>query len=189
MSGVEAAWVIAAMTAATAVAEGVSARQTAKAEKKAYDENAEVLKRNAAQKRLENSINEDLQRSENRRRISKARAAMGEAGMLDSATALGALGQMSADAEQSALNFRFSSDSEAQNYMSQAGIQDYYGKVAQQKGRNAFNMGLINAGISGASSYGKAKKEFGNATLGDLFGGGSSPVEAGGTSSFSYTRF
>ena len=153
MSGVETAIVLGAASAAATIAQGYQSYQQGKQEKKAYDANADILRRNAAQKRLETSINEDLQRSENRRRISAARAAMGEAGILNSATSIGALGQMASDAEQNVLNYRYTGETEANNYLSQADMQNYYGRAAKANGKNAFKMSFINAGISGASTY------------------------------------
>lgn len=150
MSGIEIAAVIA--SAAATIGQGYSEYKSGKAEKEAYDKNAAILRRNAAQKRLETSLNEDLQRSENRKRISAARAAMGEAGILESATSLGALGQMSAEAEQSVLNYRYEGESEAQNYIEQADWQNYYGRAAKAKGKNAFKMSMINTGINLLSS-------------------------------------
>ena len=139
--------------AAATLAQGYSSYQEGKEQKKAYDTNAEILRRNAAQKRLETSINEDAQRRDYRRRLSAARAAMAESGALDSATSVGALGQMAADGEQNVLNYRYAGETEANNYMTQAAMQNYYGRVAKANGKNAFKMSFVNAGISGTSTY------------------------------------
>ena len=161
MSGVEVAAVLGIASAAATVAQGYQAYQQGKQDKKVYDTNAEILRRNAAQKRLETSINEDLQRSENRRRISAARAAMGEAGILNSATSTGVLGQMASDSEQNVLNYRYAGETEANNYLNQANMQNYYGRAAKANGKNAFKMSLLNGGISGVSSYVSAGGNFG----------------------------
>ncbi len=170
MSGVEIAVIGAVASAAATVAEGYAQYQQGKSEKKAYDTNAEILRRNAAQKRLETSMNEDLVRSENRRRVSAARAAMGEAGMLDSATAIGALGQMAAQEEQNALNLRFAGESEASNYMNQALLQNYYGKVAKANGKNAFKMSFLTGGMNGLSTYSSMDRKFGGNNIRDVTG-------------------
>ncbi len=167
MSGVELAAVAAIATAASTVMSGYQSYQEGKQEKKAYDANAAILRRNAAQKRLETSINEDTQRSENRRRISASRAAMGEAGVLNSATTTGALGQMASEAEQNVLNYRFSGESEALNYMNQAQMQNYYGRMAKANGKNAFKMSFLNAGVNGLSTYLSAGGTAGGAPAGD----------------------
>lgn len=159
MSGVEIA--LGAAAAAATVAQGYQSYQQGKQEKKAHDVNAEILRRNAAQKRLETSINEDMQRSENRRRISAARAAMGEAGILNSATSTGVLGQMAADAEQNVLNYRFAGESEAQNYLTQAMMQNYYGKAAKANGKNAFKMSFLEGAVNGVAAYMAAGGTFG----------------------------
>lgn len=161
MSGVEAAVILGAASAAATVAQGYQSYQEGKQQKKAYDTNADILRRNAAQKRLETSINEDTQRSENRRRVSAARAAMSEAGILNSATSTGVLGQMAADAEQNVLNYRYAGESEARNYMNQAAMQNYYGKTAKANGKNAFKMSFLNSGINGISTYLSAGGTFG----------------------------
>lgn len=158
MSGVEVAAIAATLAAVSTVAEGYSQYQQGKEQKKANDTNAEILRRNAAQKRLETSINEDAARAQSRQRISAARAAAAEAGMSDSATMLQSLGQMSADEEQNALNLRWQGESEAANYLSQADMQNYYGRVAKANGKNAFKMSLLNAGINGVSTFSSMNK-------------------------------
>lgn len=166
MSGVEVAVIAGIASAAATVAQGYQSYQQGKQEKKAYDTNAEILRRNAAQKRLETSINEDTQRSENRRRVSAARAAMGEAGILNSATSTGVLGQMASEAEQNVLNYRFAGESEASNYMNQAAMQNYYGRAAKANGKNAFKMSFLQGGINGLSTYMSAGGTFGGAPAG-----------------------
>ena len=86
--------------------QGYEQYKQGKAEKKAYDENARILRNNAARKRLENSLNEDILRSQKRQQMSKARAAFAEAGMATSATTTGVLGQMGSQLEQNILNQR-----------------------------------------------------------------------------------
>lgn len=150
-----AAWVVAnagtiatVAGAAATVAGGYSAYREGKEQKKAYDRNADILRQNAAKKRLETSLNEDIIRSQNRQKMSKARAAFAEAGMATSATTSGVLGQMGAEQEENALLTRYQGETEAVNYMNQANLQSFYGKQAAKQGRNAFNMSLIKAGVS-----------------------------------------
>lgn len=139
-------WIANAGWAEPAV-EGYEQYQQGKAEKKAYDKNADILRQNAARKRLETSLNEDIIRSQNRKKISKARAAFAEAGMATSATTMGVLGQMAAEQENNALNLRYQGETEAINYMNQASLQSYYGREAKRQGKNAFKMGLLKSGI------------------------------------------
>lgn len=150
-----AAWVVAnagtiatVAGAAATVAGGYSAYREGKEQKKAYDRNADILRQNAVKKRLETSLNEDIIRSQNRQKMSKARAAFAEAGMATSATTSGVLGQMGAEQESNALLTRYQGETEAVNYMNQANLQSFYGKQAAKQGRNAFNMSLIKAGVS-----------------------------------------
>lgn len=154
MSGIEIA-IMTAVAAAT-VAEGYNAYQQGKEQKKAYDKNAEILRQNAARKRMETSLNEDILRSQNRKEMAKARAAMSEAGMATSATTTGVLGQMGAEQEQNVLNQRYAGETEAVNYMNQANMQNYYGSQAKRQGLNAFKMSFIKAGVNAALAYATA---------------------------------
>lgn len=135
-------------SAAATVYGGYSAYKQGKEQKKAYDQNADILRQNAARKRMETSLNEDILRSQNRKQMAKARAAMSEAGMATSSTTMGVLGQMGAEQEQNVMNQRYAGETEAVNYMNQANMQSYYGKQAKRQGKNAFNMSLIKAGVS-----------------------------------------
>jgi hypothetical protein len=153
MSTVAVAWTMAAIAASATVAEGYNQYQQGKDQKKAYDANANILRQNAARKRMETSLNEDILRSQNRKQAAKAQAAFGEAGMITSATTTGVLGQMGAEQEQNVLNQRYVGETEAVNYMNQANLQNYYGKNAKAQGRNAFKMSFLQAVVNGASAY------------------------------------
>lgn len=139
--------------AAATMAGGYSSYRQGKELQKAYDKNADILRQNAAKKRLETSLNEDIIRSENRQKMSKARAAFAEAGMATSATTSGVLGQMGADQENNALLTRYQGETEAVNYMNQARMQNYYGKSAAAQGRNAFKMSILKAGVQLAGAW------------------------------------
>ena len=153
MSTVAVAWTMAAIAASATVAEGYNQYQQGKEQKKAYDANANILRQNAARKRMETSLNEDILRSQNRKQAAKAQAAFGEAGMITSATTTGVLGQMGGEQEQNVLNQRYLGETEAVNYMNQANLQNYYGKQAATQGRNAFKMSFLQAIVNGASAY------------------------------------
>lgn len=168
------------MSAVTDVMQGYQAYQQGKDQKKAYDKNAEILRQNAAKKRLETSLNEDIIRSQNRQKMSKARAAFSELGMSTSATTSGVLGQMSANQENNALLTRYQGETEAVNYMNQANMQNYYGRVAKANGKNAFKMGLIKAGI---------KLGLAAITAGAGGGGGGIIEESGGTAGGGFSTF
>ena len=143
----------AAASAAATVASGYQSYKEGKEQQKAYNINADILRQNAARKRLENSLNEDILRQENREKLSKARAAMNEAGIITSATTTGVLGQMGAEQEQNVLNQRYAGETEAVNYMNQAAMQNYYGKAAAASGRSAFKMSFLKAGINAITTY------------------------------------
>lgn len=151
MSGAE--FAIAAAVAAATVADGYAQYQQGKAEKKAYDANAEILKNNAVKKRLETSLNEDTARSENRRKLAKLEAAMAENGQSSSPTAIGVIGQEASDMEQNVLNMRYAGMSEAENFENQSNLQSYYGKQAKDNGKNAFKMSWLTGGVKGYGAY------------------------------------
>lgn len=179
---VAAAIVSAAMAVSSAVAGGIQAKQAGDAEKKASDYNAEILKRNAKQARLEGVVNEDIQRSQNRQELSSARAAMGELGMGGSATTVGLLGQEAAIGEQNALNERYGYETEANRYIADANLEKYYGKQAQKQGNNAFYMGLLAGANSGASSISRSDLKFSD------FKSNPKVTESGGFSSSGFSR-
>lgn len=169
------------MSAVVDVMQGYQAYQQGKDQKKAYDKNAEILRQNAAKKRLETSLNEDIIRSQNRQKASKARAAFAELGMATSATTTGALAQMTAEQEENALLTRYQGETEAVNYMNQASMQNYYGRVAKANGKNAFRMGLIKAGVKLAMAA---------VTAGAGGGGGGGIIEeSGGTAGGGFSTF
>jgi hypothetical protein len=140
-------------SAAATVASGYQSYKQGKEQQEAYNKNADILRQNAARKRMETSLNEDIIRQENREKMSKARAAMAEAGMITSATTSGVLGQMGAELDQNALNLRYQGETEAANYMNQATMQNYYGKVAAAQGRNAFKTSFVKGIINGITTY------------------------------------
>lgn len=158
MSAIAMATAAAVAAAASEAVSGYAAYQQGKAEKKANDTNAEILRRNAMQKRLETSINEDTLRQQNRRKLSAARAAAAESGLSDSETMTEALAQEAAVNEQNALDLRWQGESEASNFLNQANLQNYYGKMAKANGKNAFRMGLVNGGLNGIATFGSLYK-------------------------------
>ena len=137
----------------TDILEGYQAYQEGKAQKKAYDANAEILRQNAARKRMETSLNEDIIRSQNKKEVAKARAAFAESGMATSATTTGVLGQMGSEQEQNVYNQRYLGETEAVNYMNQASLQNYYGSQAKRKGLNTFKMSFLKAAAKAVAAW------------------------------------
>lgn len=148
------AGVMGGLAAAQTVIGGYQAYRQGKAQAEAYNANADILRRNARQVRLEGALNEDIQRAENRQQLSKTRALMGEMGIADSATAIGSLAQDAANAEQNALNIRYQTETAARNYMQQASDMNFYAKQAKKQGKNAFRMSLLSGAAKGiAAAY------------------------------------
>ena len=153
MSGVETAWIIAAAAATATVAEGYGQYQEAKSEARLQDANAAILRQNARRKRLETAMNEDAMRKENRQKVAKNLAASIEQGGGGSPTSIGVLGQQATTLEQNALNLRYEGLSQAENMDINANYLNQQAKATKKAGKNAFNMSLIKAPISGAMAY------------------------------------
>ena len=144
---------IGAIASLATVAEGYGQYQEGKFQKKQADANADILRQNAARKRLETAINEDTLRAQNRQTLAKNIAASIEQGMGNSATTVGVLGQDAANLEQNALNLRYEGLSAAEGMDIQADYYNVQGKAAKRAGKNAFTMSLLRAPLSFASGY------------------------------------
>lgn len=166
----------AALAAAATVAEGYGEYQEGKYQSRVQKANAEVMQQNAARKRLETSINEDVMREENRRRIAKNEAAMIEQGSI-SPTGIGVLGQQATDLEQNVLNSRYQglAAAEAQD------IESYYlrqnAKWTKRSAKNKFLTTLLFKAPANAFSTYKS--------MGGSFSGNTNNqvTQTGGTSS------
>lgn len=148
---------MAVMTVAAMAAQSYSNYQQAKAESKTMKANAEVLKNNARQARLEGAINEDRQRQANRQAISKMRNMMGEAGIGDSQTAIGSLAQDASSAEQNALDIRYKTETSANALLQQSLNYGAEAKNTNRQGRNQFYTGMLSSVIGGFGAYQKYK--------------------------------
>lgn len=164
------ALIMAGTAIAGAALQGYGKYQQAKSESKSYAAQAAVAEENAKQTRLLGAINEDRKREANRQQLSKMRAAIGEMGIGDSATAIGSLAQDAAAAEQNALDIRYQTASEANNLLQQGANLRFGAKAAKKQGRNAFYMGLIQGMGNGVSAYYKTAR----------------PVDAGGSKKDGY---
>ena len=144
-------WAIAsiAMTAVSAAAAGVSAYQTGKAQKKAYQAQAEQDEANARQKALETSINEDTARRQGRAKLANMLAAQGEAG-LEGGTATTSYMSGFRNVEQDVMNLRYQGMSQWANYKNQAALNRWNAGVAYKQGV----MGALTAGLSGLAQAG-----------------------------------
>lgn len=138
---------------ASSLLSGVSALSQAKAQSDSLEANASILRKNAEQKRLETSINEDTVRRQKKLAMSSARAQMAEAGVIEGGTSLGVLAQGLANAEQEALNLRYEGETVAVNYLNNASLLEEEAKQARRAGGNAFLTSLVGAGFSGLAGY------------------------------------
>lgn len=145
--------VMTGLAIADAANQGYSNYQLAKGQSKSYKEEARRLKENAAQTYMEGSINEDRTREQNRQTLSKMRAAIGEMGMSESATAIGSLSQDAAAAEQNALDIRYKTNTEANNYIQAASDSKFMSKQARTQGKNKFVMNLLQGAGNSVATY------------------------------------
>lgn len=145
--------VMAGLSVAGGIVNGIKGYQQAKSEASAMKANARILEQNARQTRLEGALNEDVQRSQNRQELSKLRAAMGEMGIAESATAIGSLAQDAANAEQNALNIRYKTETEANNLIQQASDLRYGAKQMKKKARNRFFTGMLQGASGGFGTF------------------------------------
>ncbi len=115
-------------------------------------QNAQTYRKNAQNVRLSGAYNEDALRSQKRSTIASASAAAGEAGMGESPTTTTALATTSSALEQNILNERFKVESEAENYLYQALIEEANAKQYKKEGQNRFSGNLLSGLSSSLSS-------------------------------------
>lgn len=115
-------------------------------------QNAQVYRQNAANIRLSGAQNEDALRSQKRATVASASAAAGEAGMSESPTTTTALATTSAALEQNILNERYRVESEAENYLYQAMVEEANAKQYRKEGQNRFSGNLLSGLSSSLSS-------------------------------------
>lgn len=115
-------------------------------------QNAQVYRQNAANIRLSGAQNEDALRSQKKATVASASAAAGEAGMGESPTTTTALATTSAALEQNILNERYRVESEAENYLYQAMVEEANAKQYRKEGQNRFSGNLLSGLSSSLSS-------------------------------------
>lgn len=175
-------------TAIATVAQGYASYQEGKEQKKIADANADILRANADQKRLETSINEDQKRKENRQIVARNLAAAAEMGVQNSSTTLGFLGQQAATLEQNALNLRYEGLSAATRLDNEANYSNYQGKIAKQQGKRAFKLSFLSAAANGMRTYYNAGGRAGGGTGVDKVPAGEY-YNLGGQSYYAYSKY
>lgn len=165
------AGLIMALSAVSAVAGGYAAKQQGAADNEAAVKNARILEQNAMIKRQETARNADILRAKNRTELSRLRAGLSSAGMLDSTTSLGVLAGQSAVGDDNVNAFVYKGESEAENLLSKAALTRWQGQMAKQAGKTAFQMSFLQGAVSGLAGYMSA---------GGTFGGGISDMSSAG---------
>lgn len=153
-----------AIMAITTAMQVASTIQQGKAQERAYAAQAGIDEQNAQRTALETSMNEDTLRKQNRQRLAQIAGAQAEAGLVG-ATAEKSYLTSFANAEQDALNLRYSGMSQWQNYKNSAMLNRAYGRQAR---KNALQSAYIQ-GFSGAArtlAWGGEKGVFGQKVAG-----------------------
>lgn len=150
---------VAIMAVSTAL-QMASTIQQGKAQERAYNLQADLDEQNAQIKAKETSLNEDTLRKQNRQKLARIAGAQAEAGLVGG-TATGSYLQSAMNAEQDALNLRYSGLSAWQNYKNNALYNRAYAKVAKKNALNsAYTQGLT--GAASILAYGGPKGVFGD---------------------------
>lgn len=136
----------------------VQGYQSAKSQEEAANYNAKVAETNARMTREQGLKAEELQRQQARQKQSRARAAAIESGSY-SGTMLDVLSQSALGAELDALNTRYNYELRAQDYLSQAAMSKYEGRVAGQNARSGLIAGVINTATTAADAFNWGKEK------------------------------
>lgn len=108
---------------------------------------ASIYRQNASNVRLRGALNEDAMRSQKRASLATASASTGEAGIGESPTTASALATTASALEQNILNERYRVESEAENYLYQARVQEEQAKQYKKAGGNQFMSSML-SGLS-----------------------------------------
>ncbi|HEU0070939.1 MAG TPA: hypothetical protein VFS04_06570 [Alphaproteobacteria bacterium] len=130
---------LAALSAASTVAQGVAANNTARAQAQAMRQNADIIRQRAA-------VEEDKYRRQTSKLLGRQRALFANAGVNLDGSPLLAQEETAANAELEALTMRHTGDLEAANQLNQA-------MLTRLKGRTALVSGFTGAGESLLGSY------------------------------------
>lgn len=134
---------------ANGFAKSLMLSQQARAQQRVYEQQAEVLRMNARSTRKAGAMNEDVLRSHMRSDLAERLAVAGEAGVGSSATTLSALATSAGAQVQNILNGRYEVESEAENYLYQAGIADENARQMRKKAKHRYGKAMM-SGVSGA---------------------------------------
>lgn len=128
---------------------GLSLKNDEDTQAQLHLQNAQTYRQNAQNVRLAGSLNENSMRSQKRSAIASSLAAAGEAGMAESPTTTSAVATTSSALEQNILNQRYQVESQAENYLYQAMIEEENAKQRKKQGQNQFNSSML-SGLSSA---------------------------------------
>lgn len=153
-------FIIAGMTAYSAVSQGQQQSAALKQQAEAEERNQALLNEQARVARQQAGADEEAQRRQNRQLLATQRAAIGQAGIGFGGTP-GLLQEDTAmQAELDALNIRYGGEQQARSLLNQAGEAGISSSILRSNASQARRAGILKAGASligsGASMYGKA---------------------------------
>lgn len=129
--------------------------ETAKAQEEAYQFNADMAERNAAQTRLAAAQEERLSRIQARKQIGSMKSAYGASGVNLEGSPVDVLAESIAMAELDALNIRYGGEMKARGLEFDAASSRYAGAQARISGRIGAAASLMEAGQKSAEKMSK----------------------------------
>jgi hypothetical protein len=123
--------------------------QQGKANQKAHDYNAAMLRQSAEVEQQQGGQREEAQRRQARQVLGTQAAAFAQSGGGSGGSAADVMKQSATNAELDSLMIRYESDLKSKGLKNQAAGEVYAGKVAKQAGY----YGAVNSVLSGGSTY------------------------------------
>lgn len=145
-----------AVSAVSAVSQGMAANAQAQSQANAAQYNATIAEQNASSALAAASANEDAQRRKTAGEMGRLRAGLAENGIgLDSGTATDLTEQSAMNAELDALNIRYGGQQQARAYKTQAALDVQQAQASKASGQAAMTAGFLTAGASALNGYGR----------------------------------
>jgi hypothetical protein len=147
----------AAVSAVGAIQQGAAAAAQGRSQQQAQQYNAVVKQQNAELARQQAGAREEQQRRGARQILGQQRAALAQAGIGMTGSALDIEEQSAVRAEMDALTIAYEGELQAKGLLASAQQDLFQGEAALAAGRNAQTASYISAGaslLSGAASYG-----------------------------------
>ena len=135
-------------TAAQSVMSGMAANQAGKANAAIARHNAQLQRNQAEAARAKAAFDANEIRRKGLRITSQGRTSYAKGGVEIAGTPVEVLGQIAADVEFDAQAQMYDGELAANNYLSQASMSEYEGRVARFRGKSQMQSSMIGAGVS-----------------------------------------